>query len=177
MSATLYQHVQSESCNMRQCLPEVTSFSGSCREWRVVNIIVVKLGFQFQSKVRVWTRDLAISSPRNGRLRHQLVDIHKHSKIRPTTVSNSPFPISPIPLIPSPSTSMRSSCGRFISSALPTVVASVWPTTSSFPLVPPSTVVAVRWVIGSSSLCVSWLWNMPGFIGSVEVVASGTWTQ
>jgi hypothetical protein len=177
MSAIFYQHVRFGSCSTGQCLPEVTSFSGSCREWRVMNIIivlklVVPINLKFAFGHAIWRSP----PPRTG-LRHQFVHIHKHSKIRPTTASNSLFPISPMSLIPSPSTSMRSSCGRFIRSALPTVVASVWPTTSSFPLVPPSTVVAVRWVIGSSSLWVSWLWNMPGFMGSVEVVASGTCTQ
>jgi hypothetical protein len=41
MSANFYQQVQSGSCNTGQCVPEATSISGKCREWRVVNIIIV----------------------------------------------------------------------------------------------------------------------------------------
>lgn len=113
----------------------------------------------------------------NCKALHPEQHIHKHSNTNPTTASNSVLPISAIPFKPSPSTSIRSSCGRFIRIALATVVARVWPTTSSSRFVPPSTVVAVRCVMGKSSLLVSWLWNMPGFIGSVDVVARGTCTQ
>lgn len=75
---------------------------------------------------------------------HPEQHVHKHSNTNPTTVSNSCLPISAIAVNPSPSTSIRSSCGRFIRIALPTVVARVWPTTSSSRFVPPSTVEAVR---------------------------------
>jgi hypothetical protein len=59
------------------------------------------------------------------RAEQHIEHIHKHSNTNPTTASNSVLPISAIPFNPSPSTSIRSSCGRFIRMALPTVVASV----------------------------------------------------
>jgi len=43
MSMAFYQHAWFDWCNVRSISLEVTSLSGSCKEWRVVNIIVLKL--------------------------------------------------------------------------------------------------------------------------------------
>lgn len=104
--------------------------SGNCKEWRVVCMFIVLSRPSISARVvqvRVaWRkRDRQAFHFRNMRHSMHIEHIHRHSNTSPTTASNSVLPISAIPFNPKPSTSIRSSCGRFIRIALPTVVASV----------------------------------------------------